>query len=339
MKTDCLVSVIVPVYNVEKYVGKCLNSLCKQTYENIEIIVVDDGSPDNSDKIINSYKMKDERIRFIKRKNGGLGAARNTGIRESKGEYICFVDSDDWVAPDYVECFLRAAFEDKSDVVISNISYVFEDGTRKPRTPEITEHEVVNNREALAREFIGEQYKFHAPNKCCKRDILINNEIWFPEDRLYEDVFTTYKILLASKTVSLIPDFTYYYLQSRTGSIMNTKIKRQRFTDMYDALDTIMDNSEICKLYLDDEKQKLYVGNVISLVNYIYPLVGVVSRDDVKKYRKLIKEDKNYALMSKGILQNRCIAGTMKLRAYMINYCFIGYCVLMKFIKRVLKGK
>lgn len=339
MKAGCLVSVIVPVYNVEKYIGKCLDSLCKQTYENIEIIVVDDGSPDNSDIIVNNYQVKDRRIKFIKRENGGLGAARNTGIRESRGEYVCFVDSDDWVAPNYVECFISAAFEDKSDVVISNISYVFEDGTRKPRTPKIEKHEVVNNREALAREFIGKQYKFHAPNKCCKRDILINNGICFPEGRLYEDVFTTYKILLASKNVSLIPDYTYYYLQSRAGSIMNKKIDVQRFTDMYDALDAIMDDSEICKLHLGEEEQKLYVENVISLVNYIYPLVGVVGIEEIKKYRRIIKENKNYILMSSGILQNKCIGGVTKLRAYMINYSFICYCVLMKFIKKILKGK
>lgn len=339
MKADWLVSVVVPVYNVEKYIAKCLDSLCNQTYKNLEIIVVDDSSPDNSGMIIKKYQEKDKRIRYIKRYNGGLGAARNTGIKESKGDYICFVDSDDWVTSDYVECFVRTATEDKSDVVISNICYVFENGTQKSRTPRIVEHKVISNREALAIEFIGKQYKFHAPNKCCKRSVLLNNQIWFPEGKLYEDVFTTYKILLAASAVSIIPNYTYYYLQNRTGSIMNTEIKMQRFTDMYEALDAILNNPSICRLHLDEEKQRLYIGNVISLVNYIYPLLGIARDDEIAKYCKLVKADKNYNLLSEGIWKNKKLSRTMKLRAYMIKHNFILYCTLMKFIKKILKRK
>lgn len=333
MSGDAVVSVIVPVYNVERYISKCLDSLCRQKYENIEVIVVDDSSPDESAKIVREYMEKDSRIRYIKRENGGLGAARNTGMKVSTGEYICFVDSDDWVSSDYVSRFMETLEKDKSDVVIANIRYVFPDGTERLRTPHIDEHEIISGKEALSREFIGKQYRCHAPNKFCRRSLFVDNGIWFPEGKLYEDVFTTYKILLAATQVSVIPEYTYFYLQNRSGSIMNTEIKLQRFTDMFEALDLILSN-ERCRSYqLDAEIQCLYVENIISLVNYIYPLIGSVPVRNIQKYKGRIAEDKNYHMLTKGILSNRTISRASKIRAIMIRYSFVLYCFLMHFIK------
>lgn len=339
MEKSLLVSIIVPVYNVERYLGKCLDSLCRQTYTNIEIVVVDDGSPDRSGEIIKNYQRIDNRIKYIKRKNGGLGAARNTGIKESSGEFICFVDSDDWVSPNYVERFVETTEADGSDVVISNIRYVFEDGKEKSRTPRIFEHSIVNNREALALEFIGTHYKFHAPNKFCKKSIFTENNILFPEGKLYEDVFTTYKMLLSASRISLIPDVTYYYLQSRSGSIMNTELKKQRFVDMFEALDSILTNPQIKSLGLDDELQCLYVGNAISLVNYIYPMIGKAGRRKIKEYEGWVKSDKNYWILATKIWKNAKLNVVSKIRAYMIRYCFIPYCTILKCAKTVMGGK
>lgn len=333
MSEDALVSVIVPMYNVERYISKCLDSLCDQKYENIEIIVVDDSSPDGSAEIVKRYMEKDKRIRYIKRENGGLGAARNTGIKASTGEYICFVDSDDWVDSDYISKFVETLEKDKSDVVIANIRYVFPDGTERPRTPHINEHEIISGREALRREFIGKQYRCHAPNKFCRRSFFIDNDIWFPEGKIYEDVFTTYKILLAATQVTLIPDYTYYYLQSRQGSIMYTEINPKRFSDMFEALNLIL-SDEKCRSYkLDAEIQCLYVENIISLVNYIHPLIGSVPIHSIKKYKKLIMEDKNHYMLTKRIFSNRTISAISKIRAIMIRYNLVLYCFFMHFIK------
>lgn len=336
MSEDALVSVIVPMYNVEIYISKCLDSLLNQKYENIEIIVVDDGSPDGSAEIVKKYIEKDRRIRYVKRENGGLGAARNTGIKVSTGEYICFVDSDDWVESNYISKFVETLEKDKSDVVIANIRYVFPNGTVRLRTPHIDEYEIISGKDALKREFIGKQYRCHAPNKFCRRSLLINNNIWFPEGKLYEDVFTTYKILLAATQVTLIPDYTYYYLQSRQGSIMNTEIKPQRFSDMFEALNLII-NDDKCRSYkVDAEIQCLYVENIISLVNYIHPLIGSVPIHNIKKYKKLIMEDKNYHMLTKGIFSNRTISTISKIRAIMIRYNLVLYCFFMHFIKMFL---
>lgn len=339
MNHDDLVSIVVPVYNVEQYISKCLDSLCNQTYTNIEIIVVDDSSPDNSAKIIKQFTEKDQRIKYIKRKNGGLGAARNTGIRESQGKYICFVDSDDWVQSDYLEKFIRTIREDNSDIVISNIKYIFSDGKEKPRTPHIDVHEIISNKESLAREFVGKQYKFHAPNKFCKKCLLTDNQIWFPEGKLYEDVFTTYRMLMFASKVSLIPDYTYFYLQSRSGSIMNTEIKPQRFTDMYEALDIILNNTQLSKFHLREEMQCLYVENVISLVNYIYPLTKNISLKEISYYKELVIKDKNYNTFTKKVWNNSKLGMSTKIRIFLIRRSFVLYCVGMYCIKAVLKGR
>ena len=113
-----LVSVIVPVYNVEKYVAKCLDSLISQTYDNIQIIIVNDGSSDRSLDIVERYKNIDSRVKVYNKKNGGLSDARNTGIKYAEGEFICFVDSDDWVSNDYVEALI-SMFEEKVDITCS----------------------------------------------------------------------------------------------------------------------------------------------------------------------------------------------------------------------------
>lgn len=119
LNESCLVSVIVPIYNVGKYVSKCIQSICEQTYSNIEIVLVDDGSTDNSGAICDEYKKKDTRIKVIHKKNAGVSSARNTGITKSTGDYICFVDGDDYVMPDYVEYMLGQITENKADIALT----------------------------------------------------------------------------------------------------------------------------------------------------------------------------------------------------------------------------
>ncbi len=118
-----LVSVIVPIYNVGKYVSKCIQSICEQTYSNIEIVLVDDGSTDDSGSICDEYEKKDTRIKVIHKKNAGVSAARNTGITKSTGDYICFVDGDDYVMNDYVEYLLKMILEKQTDIALSTELY------------------------------------------------------------------------------------------------------------------------------------------------------------------------------------------------------------------------
>lgn len=116
---DCLVSVIVPIYNVENFVSKCIKSICEQTYRNIEIILVDDGSTDNSGTICDEYGKKDTRIKVIHKKNAGVSVARNVGINNSMGDYICFVDGDDYVMPDYIEYMMEQIIKNNADIALT----------------------------------------------------------------------------------------------------------------------------------------------------------------------------------------------------------------------------
>lgn len=116
----CKVSIIVPVYNVEKYVERCIESIIKQSYKNLEIILIDDGSKDNSGKICDEYAQKDNRIKVIHKKNGGLSDARNTGLNIADGEYICFIDSDDYIHKDLVKDNLEKLIQQKADMICFN---------------------------------------------------------------------------------------------------------------------------------------------------------------------------------------------------------------------------
>ena len=116
-----LISIIVPVYNVEKYIHECVDSIINQTYKNIEIILVDDGSPDNCGKICDEYAKKDNRIKVIHKPNGGLSDARNHGIDVANGEWLMFIDSDDWIEPNMAEKLLHSALNNKADLAISSV--------------------------------------------------------------------------------------------------------------------------------------------------------------------------------------------------------------------------
>lgn len=126
-----LISVIVPVYKVEKYLQKCIDSILNQTYENLEIILVDDGSPDNCPRICDEYARRDGRVRVIHKQNGGLSDARNAGLKVFCGEYLMFVDSDDWIEPNYVEAMFAVATRHDLDLVISGVTYTYENEDRK----------------------------------------------------------------------------------------------------------------------------------------------------------------------------------------------------------------
>lgn len=208
-----LVSVIVPVYNVEKYVLKCLKSLAGQNYKNIEVIVVDDGSTDGSGKICDEFK--DERFRVFHKRNGGLSDARNYGIRKAKGEILAFVDSDDFVKKDFIEKMTKKMVEGV-DVVVCGYN------DEKPA------EEVLSGREATIRLLTKqENIDLITWNKIYRKSLFTDNNIWFPKGKKHEDALTTYKLLSKARKVQYIPEALYEYV-IREGSIMNSEKKEER---------------------------------------------------------------------------------------------------------------
>ncbi len=214
-----MISVIVPIYNIEKYLPKCLNSLATQTYPDVEFILIDDGSTDNSGVIADRYEAP--RFRIFHTDNHGLSAARNFGIEQARGEWLMFVDSDDWVDPGFCKIPYQAAVHDDADLVIFHSCKVkngkFTAGKQSTTT------EIVDLEKAVK---CGGDAVW---NKLYKRKLFAG--IRFPEGCVFEEIATTHKILMRAKRIVMIPDTLYYYVY-RKDSISNcfsVKNKRDAF--------------------------------------------------------------------------------------------------------------
>ena len=249
------VSVIVPVYNVEKFIDKCLNSIVNQTLKEIEIIVVNDGSPDNSQKIIDKYVKKyPDKIKSYIKENGGQGSARNYGLKKATGEYIGYVDSDDFVEKDMYKKLYNKAKENNYDIVVCGNYNVSEDYQNKNIDAFIN-----NYNTDLENIFFG---KMAVWNKIYKRDILIKNKLEFKEKVWYEDLAFTLKAIMNSNTFAFIDEPLYDYL-IREGSTMNNS-NVQRNLEILDAFNDILS-------YIQHNKKEEYFSKIEFLaIDHIY---------------------------------------------------------------------
>ena len=211
-----MISVIVPVYKVEPYLDRCIQSIVDQTYSILEIILVDDGSPDNCPAMCDAWAAKDSRIKVIHKSNGGLSDARNAGMAAAKGEYIAFVDSDDWIAPEMLERLLRAMEKDNSDIAACTVKMVWEDGSLEELLTVQTNCVLDRNQaqETLLKEDLLKQPVWY---KLYRREII--KDIPFEVGKLHEDVFWSYLAIGNASKVSIIDYIGYFYTQ-RGGSIM-----------------------------------------------------------------------------------------------------------------------
>lgn len=211
---DDLISVIVPVYKVEEYLARCIESIIKQTYENFEMILVDDGSPDNCGKICDKYAAKDERIKVIHQRNSGLSAARNAGINIMRGKYVTFIDSDDFVHETYLEVMYRLI--KKYGIGVCQVS--FEQGKADifPKLEGKTEIKCFRDSEL----FGNRNVKITAWAKLYEASLI--STVKFPVGKINEDEFFTYKPVAYARGIIVSSERLYYYY-NRSGSIMNTK--------------------------------------------------------------------------------------------------------------------
>lgn len=205
-----LITVIVPCYRVEHYLPRCVDSILRQTYKNLEVILVDDGSPDRSGEICDTYATKDSRIVVIHKANGGLSDARNVGIDQAKGEWITFIDSDDFVSDDYVETLFHLAVEYGCECSVCLFS-PFKEG-EEPVVDNATKHkECMQPREAVKQMFYQEKFDNNAHSKLFHRS-LFESGVRFPKGMVFEDLAITYKLLLISNGVAYTDAKLYHYL-------------------------------------------------------------------------------------------------------------------------------
>ena len=220
MAEKTLISIIVPVYNVERFLPRCLESLMTQTYETLEIILVDDGATDSSGAICDEYAAKDPRITVIHKKNGGLSSARNAGMEIARGEYIGFVDSDDWIEPEMYGHMLSLAKKNDVKLVCAG-RYDVEESTGEKTVGLCPEkEEVVTGEELVGRIFTWDGLDSAAWDKLYHRSILQNFR--YPLGKICEDVPVTYRIVLEAGKAVLCDRPFYNYLH-RAGSITKTK--------------------------------------------------------------------------------------------------------------------
>lgn len=229
-----LISIVVPIYKVEQYLNRCVDSIINQSYENLEIILVNDGSPDRCGEICEEYKSRDSRIVVIHKENGGLSDARNFGIERATGEFISFLDSDDWLHEDFVSRLYSLLIDTNADISASNFLKVYDQPSGMPKIEANHSIHEFTNIESLAQygEELGAQMVV-AWGKLYRRELF--NEIRFPRGKLHEDEFTTYKLLYAAKKISYTHEPLLYYFQ-RNDSIMGQGFDIRKKLDFMEAL-------------------------------------------------------------------------------------------------------
>ena len=211
-----LLSIIVPVYDVERYLPKCIGSILAQTFTDFELILVEDGSPDNCPALCDAAAEKDARIRVIHQKNGGLSAARNAGLDAARGEWIGFVDSDDYIAPEMYEALYKAVQSTGADLALCDYAEVDETGALCPPMHISLAEQVFTGRELLKN--ATDTMIQPAWNKLYRRAIFA--QLRYPEGKLNEDLFLIPEVCLQIQKAVVVPKALYYYVQ-RGGSIMN----------------------------------------------------------------------------------------------------------------------
>lgn len=273
MKTlEKLVSVIVPVYKVEPYLVRCIESIIKQSYKNIEVILVDDGSPDNCGKICDKYASSDSRIRVIHRANGGLSAARNSGIDNAKGKYILFVDSDDFIDYDLIEYSLSNLHKTDADIAFVFFELFYDSEDTRTGYDELQQNYtdfVATPVQALNEVLYEKNATLHSWAKLYKKELF--KDVRFPEGRLFEDAGTTYKLILKSNKISISNAKKYHYLV-RSGSIA-----RSRFSPA--MMDSVYFAQEILKI----TKLEQYEGALAAAETYLF-MCAMGTFDNISSY-------------------------------------------------------
>lgn len=241
------ITVIVPIYNKEKYIEECINSLTNQTLQEIEIICINDGSTDNSKKIIESISKKEPKIKIINQKNKGPGHARNQGLKNAKGEYIAFIDADDWIEQNTLENLYKKAKKDNSDLVLFNaIEHLPENKTRKriyyPETIE-KPFNYQTKKDIVMNNYLIVCTKLH------KRKFLENNQIQFLNQGLFEDVYFHIKSTIKAEKISYINEILYNYRRTQKNTRQTQSLKSKESFIFIDTLE------EVKKLLI---KEKVY---------------------------------------------------------------------------------
>jgi len=282
IEDEILLSIIIPVYNVEKYIKKCLNSIFKDFPIKTEVIIINDGSPDNSEKIINEFRKKYKEIVYIKKENGGLSSVKNMGLKLARGKYIIFLDSDDYVSSNMYNTMLKKIIDTDSDLIYCDVLMTYEDNTVKYVTMKNWQ------RNDSLMQILDGNLMAASWNKMVKKELY--NELKFPEGLNNEDIAVSPQLFLRAKKIEYIASPFYKYVQ-RSGSIQNSGFNEKRFV--------IFKTAKICfdsiKKY-DFIFQEKVIGAIVThqlLAILIYLILPIKEQNNRKKFIVLFCEEFN----------------------------------------------
>lgn len=321
-----LISVIVPAYNIEKYIARCLDSIIEQTYRKLEIIVVDDGSGDSTGAIIDEYKEKDNRVIPIHKKNGGVSTARSTGLSISTGEYIGFVDGDDYIEPEMYEVLINNILKYHADISHCGYKMVFPDGHEDLYygSGKLVEQ---NHREGVRDLLTGDFVEPGLWNKLYHRSIVEGyNEslLWDETIQINEDLLMNYIFFSKAKN-AVYEDLPMYHYILRNGSAVTSNLKPYKITDPKKVLERILEDVK--------EDAELYA---IAAEKYTRILLGIAAqktwRTEAQEARKIIRE--RYKEFSELANYSRKVS----LMAWLGGYMIVVYRIVRKYYDKVTKA-
>ena len=328
------VSIIVPVYNVEKYLSECLNSILSQTLHEIEVICVNDGSTDNSLAILKQYELKDSRIRIIDKINNGLGAARNSGIAVAQGEYIGFVDSDDFIERTMFEKMYTRACKIGADVVITNLYLYYTDTgftsvyrdmvkyyfwERKGSFSAMQNPEIVQN--------IGVWDKIY------RLDFIKKYQLRNPEHRIFEDALFTFQTLILSKSITVISEPLYYYRKNTGIAITDKEVENDNY-----KFDFLKNSREIREFITNQNVYSIFISDFLQY-QFKFAVWHQGNATTFKTFKRFFCEmqemtnSDDYNII-KGFSSKKLVWYAERLRKNQLIRCFVFFR-----IKRLIFGK
>lgn len=319
-----LISVIVPIYNVEKYLARCVDSIVNQTYKNLEIILVDDGSPDRCPQMCDDYAEKDSRIKVVHKKNGGLSDARNAGMAVATGEYISFIDSDDYVSDDFFECLLDVMNKENSDIAECSVVKFYEDNRFDEFSDDLSV-KTYDTQDAMSALIAENPFHQHVWNKLYKTELV--KDIPYAVGKLNEDEFWTYRVFGRANKVARINKTMYYYFQ-RSSSIMGVGYNIRRL----DALEGKANRQKYIENNFPDLSTQAKIDLYCSCMFAYQSVLKFMSGADKKKALELIRK---YRKMYNLSFDEIKLADKSARKYFYLAKCNFGFCCKFRAISGI----
>lgn len=316
------ISVIVPVYMVEDFLPFCIESIQKQTYENIEIILVDDGSTDKCGELCDRYELVDSRIVTIHKQNGGLSDARNVGIQNATGSFIACVDSDDFIAPDMIENLYNCYIATNADIVICGMKKTSDQVIKSEKKDNDLQWTTFDSDEAIERSLYSNDFSVSAAGKLYKRMLFDN--IKYPIGMYYEDLFTTYRLFKECKKIAFFPCVEYFYY-NRSNSIVNA-VYSEKHLQCFEALNKMYEDGVFHTKQLNKAYDNAFIEAYCELLEKKPPL-------DDPKIKKIWTSVKSKRL---SVVTNKKSTLRVRIKALLL---FLGPKISQKIIIEYYKKK